>query len=58
MAVLGLSFKPDTDDMRFAPSIDILRQLKSEGAKIKAYDPKAIPEAKKVLKGVLFSKNV
>ena len=57
IGALGLSFKPDTNDMRFAPSVDILNRLKAEGAKIKAYDPRAISEAKKVLKGIQFSKD-
>ena len=45
-AVWGLSFKPSTDDMREAPSIYIIKKLISLGAKIQAYDPKAIHEAK------------
>lgn len=47
-AIWGLSFKPETDDMREAPSIYIVNQLVKRGAKIRAYDPKAIEEAKKV----------
>lgn len=57
LAVLGLSFKPNTDDMRFAPSIDIVQALQKEGAKIRAYDPEAIPKAKQLLKGVVFAKS-
>ncbi|MBD3824507.1 MAG: UDP-glucose/GDP-mannose dehydrogenase family protein, partial [Epsilonproteobacteria bacterium] len=45
--VWGLSFKPETDDMREASSITIINELTSRGAKIVAYDPKAIHEAKK-----------
>ena len=45
-AVWGLAFKPGTDDMREAPSIYIIKELVSRGAKINAYDPKAINEAK------------
>ncbi|MEM8937759.1 MAG: UDP-glucose/GDP-mannose dehydrogenase family protein [Bacteroidota bacterium] len=45
-AIWGLSFKPGTDDMREAPSIYIIRELVLRGAKIKAYDPKAMDEAK------------
>lgn len=45
-AVWGLSFKPGTDDMREAPSIYIIKKLTDLGAKVKAYDPKAIHEAK------------
>lgn len=51
VSVLGLSFKPNTDDIRFAPSIDIIKMLIQKGAKIKAYDPKAMNKAKEVLKG-------
>ena len=48
IAVLGLTFKPDTDDIRNAPSIEIIRQLLNQGAQIKAYDPKAMPKAQEV----------
>ncbi|MDA8091104.1 MAG: UDP-glucose/GDP-mannose dehydrogenase family protein [Nitrospiraceae bacterium] len=48
-AVLGLSFKPNTDDMREAPAIDIICELMKEGAMIKAFDPAAVAQAKKVL---------
>ncbi|MFH1338458.1 MAG: UDP-glucose/GDP-mannose dehydrogenase family protein [Candidatus Omnitrophota bacterium] len=57
IGVLGLSFKPNTDDIRFSVSIDVIKMLQKEGAKIKAYDPQAIPEAKKELKNVGFCKN-
>jgi len=57
IAVWGLAFKPNTDDMRFAPSIDILGYLKSRGAKIRAYDPKSMEKAKESLKGVTFAKD-
>ncbi|OGW79390.1 MAG: UDP-glucose 6-dehydrogenase [Omnitrophica bacterium RIFCSPLOWO2_12_FULL_44_17] len=57
VGVLGLSFKPDTEDMRFAPSIDIINKLQEDGVKIKAYDPQAIAEAKKVFKGIQYAKN-
>ncbi len=49
IGVLGLAFKPDTDDMRLAPSLDIIRPLLKEGAHIKAYDPKAMARAKEIL---------
>jgi UDPglucose 6-dehydrogenase len=54
IGILGLSFKPDTDDMREAPSIDIIRQLQYEGVKIKAYDPQAMENASLVLQDVDF----
>jgi UDPglucose 6-dehydrogenase len=59
IAILGLSFKPDTDDMRFAPSIDIVSSLLDEGACIKAYDPQSNSEAKKVFgnRKIEFGKN-
>lgn len=50
IAVLGLAFKPDTDDMREARSIPIIKQLLNEGANIIAYDPIAIPNAKSIFK--------
>ncbi|HTX89537.1 MAG TPA: UDP-glucose/GDP-mannose dehydrogenase family protein [Bacteroidales bacterium] len=49
IALWGLSFKPQTDDMREAPSLVLIRKLKESGAKVKAYDPVAIPEAKRIL---------
>jgi UDPglucose 6-dehydrogenase len=45
-AVWGLSFKPETDDMREASSITLIKELVSRGAKVVAYDPKAVHEAK------------
>lgn len=47
-AIWGLSFKPETDDMRDAPSINLIRSLLDAGATVKAYDPEAIQEAKKI----------
>lgn len=55
VGILGLSFKPDTDDMRDAPSIVIISELQKMGAKIKAYDPIAMTNAKRLLKEVEFS---
>lgn len=59
VAVLGLAFKPDTDDMRFAPSVDIVNYLVREGAKVYLYDPQAKNEASAIFKGkgVKFAKN-
>ncbi len=50
--IWGLSFKPETDDMREAPSIEIIKHLYSKGASINAYDPKAVHEAKHYLKDI------
>ena len=54
VAILGVAFKPETDDMREAPAIDIVNRLKEAGAKIKVYDPAAMEEADKLdaFKGV------
>jgi len=49
IGILGLSFKPNTDDMRESPSIPIIKGLQKEGARIKAFDPAAMEEAKKFL---------
>jgi UDPglucose 6-dehydrogenase len=54
IAIWGLAFKPKTDDIREAPSIDIIRELQRSGAKVRAFDPVAKINAKKVLKGVTF----
>ncbi|MBI5554815.1 MAG: UDP-glucose 6-dehydrogenase, partial [Elusimicrobia bacterium] len=51
------SFKPETDDMRFAQAVDIISKLQAEGARIKAYDPIAVKPAKKVLTHVQYCKN-
>lgn len=57
VGVLGLAFKPGTDDMRNAASIDIIMRLQEEGAKIKAFDPQAMPKAKEILREVKFCKD-
>lgn len=49
IAVWGLSFKPDTDDMREAPSLEFIDQLLKEGARLRLFDPVAMPNAKKIL---------
>ena len=54
IAVLGLAFKANTDDMRDAPSIDIIRALQEQGAEIRAYDPHAMDAAKNCLSGITF----
>ena len=58
IAVLGLSFKPNTDDMRDAPSIDIIALLQKEGANISAFDPQAMENAKKIFQNVTFCKDI
>ena len=58
IAVLGLAFKPGTDDLREAPSIKVITELKKEGAHINAFDPAAIENAKKQLFGIEFHKNL
>ncbi|OQX53999.1 MAG: UDP-glucose 6-dehydrogenase [Candidatus Omnitrophica bacterium 4484_213] len=57
--VLGLSFKPNTDDMRNAPSIDIIETLIKEGVLVKAYDPAAMKKARKIFKDkIIYSSNL
>lgn len=53
LGVLGLSFKPNTNDMREAPSLTILPALMKEGATVRAYDPVAMDEASKLLPGMV-----
>jgi UDPglucose 6-dehydrogenase len=55
IAVLGLAFKPDTDDMRSAPSIPIIQMLQKEGARVRAYDPQAVSKAAKILQNVDYA---
>jgi UDPglucose 6-dehydrogenase len=57
VALLGLSFKPNTDDMRDAPSIPIIERIQAAGAKVRAFDPVAMAEAGKVLRDVAFCKD-
>ncbi|MCC6469739.1 MAG: UDP-glucose/GDP-mannose dehydrogenase family protein [Alphaproteobacteria bacterium] len=54
IAVLGLTFKPNTDDMRDAPSLDIVPALLKAGAVVRVYDPEGMKEAKKMLNGVVW----
>ena len=57
IAVLGLTFKPNTDDMRDSPSLDIIPILQSNGATVKAFDPEGMGEAKELLNGTTFCDN-
>ncbi len=55
IAILGLTFKPNTDDMRDAPALDIVPTLQAEGARIRAFDPEGMREARQLLKDVQFA---
>lgn len=57
LAILGLAFKPNTDDMRDAPSVKIISELLSLGAKVTAYDPQAMKNAKAVLPQINYAKS-
>ncbi len=54
IAVLGLTFKPNTDDMRESPSLAVIPALQQAGAAVRAFDPEGVEEAKKLLDGVAF----
>jgi UDPglucose 6-dehydrogenase len=54
IGVLGLSYKPNTDDVREAPSIDVIHSLLQKGARVRAYDPKAMPVLKRQLNGIAY----
>ena len=55
IAVLGLAFKPETDDMREAPAVGIIKHLLEDGAKVRAYDPVAKSEAMKILPDIVYA---
>ena len=57
IAILGLTFKPKTDDMRDAPSLDIVPALQAAGARIRAFDPEGMHEAQKLLSGIAMADN-
>jgi UDPglucose 6-dehydrogenase len=57
VAVLGLSFKPETDDMRDSPAVAIIRGLLERGASVRAYDPQAMEEAAKQLPEIVLCEN-
>ena len=54
IGLLGLTFKPNTDDMRDAPSLDIVPTLLAAGAKVKAYDPEGMADAKELLPDIIY----
>lgn len=58
VSVLGLSFKPNTDDLRDAPSLVIIKKLMKAGARIRTFDPVAMKDAKKILPKAVFCKDV
>jgi UDPglucose 6-dehydrogenase len=57
VAVLGLTFKPETDDLREAPSLTIIPALLEHGARVRAHDPQAMEEAARFLPDVTFCRN-
>jgi UDPglucose 6-dehydrogenase len=57
IAIWGLSFKPDTDDIRFSPAISLINRLLSEGAIIQAYDPAAMEKAKSELPNIAYCRD-
>jgi UDPglucose 6-dehydrogenase len=57
IGVLGLAFKPNTDDIRFAPAIELIHQLLAEGAHVRVYDPEAMEKARPVLPQVEYAKD-
>ncbi len=57
IAIWGLAFKPNTDDVRFAPSIPVVKMLLEEGAIISAYDPEATAKAKELLPAITYCKD-
>jgi len=57
IAVLGLAFKPNTDDVRLSPACMLIEDLQKEGAKVRSCDPQAVENAKKILKDVTYCKD-
>ena len=56
IGVLGLAFKPNTDDVRFAPAIDLIHHLLNAGARVRAYDPEAMEKARAILPQIDYGK--
>jgi UDPglucose 6-dehydrogenase len=57
IGILGLAFKPNTDDMRYAPSITIIKELQRQGAVIKAFDPVSMDRAKEIMPDIEYCKD-
>ena len=57
VAILGVTFKPNTDDMRDSVSLDVIPALQAAGATVRAYDPEGVNEAKKLLPNVVWCKD-
>ena len=58
ISILGLAFKPETDDMRASPCLDIIPKLQEKNLQISAYDPVAMDEAKKLLQNIQFAESI
>ena len=57
IAILGLAFKPNTDDMREAPALAVVTALQDAGATVRGYDPEGMAQAKPLLPGITFAAN-
>lgn len=57
IGILGLSFKANTDDLRFAPSLVVIKRLLEEGASVRVFDPQSMEKAKAILKKVYYAKS-
>jgi UDPglucose 6-dehydrogenase len=57
VGILGLAFKPHTDDIRFSPALELIRRLKKEGCRVRAFDPKAQEKASKEIADVEYAAN-
>jgi UDPglucose 6-dehydrogenase len=57
IALLGLAFKPNTDDIRFSPAVDAAKRFLAEGARLRAYDPQAMEKTRKLLPEISFAKD-
>src|SRR5690606_33152806 len=57
IGILGLTFKPNTDDMRDAPSLAIIQTLLDHGARVRAYDPEGMDAAKTMIEGIEFGRD-